>query len=66
MDMKSSVHVKLSDESCQKEREREGESSKFFKVLFKCIHLSWSLSLVMYAKELTTSSCMKKAKKNPG
>lgn len=47
-------------------REKERESSKFFKVSFKCIHLSWSLSLVMYAKELTTSSCMKKAKINPG
>lgn len=62
VDMKSSVHVKLSDESCQKER----ESSKFFKVWFACISLSWSLSLVMFAKELTTSSCMNKAKINPG
>ena len=62
VDMKSSVHVKLSDESCQKER----ESSKFFKAWFACISLSWSLSLVMFAKELTTSSCMNKAKINPG
>ena len=62
VDMKSSVHVKLSDESCQKER----ESSKFFKVWFACISLSWSLSLVMFAQELTTSSCMNKAKINPG
>jgi len=50
-----------------RKRETERDSSNFFKVWFKCISLSWSLSLVTYAKELTTSSCMKRpAKINPG
>lgn len=41
VDMKSSVHVKLSDESCQKERERE------FKVLQSLIYVYQSVLVIV-------------------